>query len=757
MRTNSKKRQFLISLLCLLLVFTMIPTISVPAFAATDTREVDPSTIDGWKQYFGTDVKNTLNAGRIWTDKSVFKDANSLSPVTMDNADEDFLVALSAIASNKEIKGYSYVPTDTMIVLDLSASMKNVYDSDGSLDGTTTDRVDAMVQATNAAITELLELNKYNRVGVVLFSGSTSTGNSKTNTATVILPLDQYTTTETQTVDEKTIGKFLERDGTGNSMEIRINQNNKGYSTVSNDEGTISNNSKEVKGGTYTQNGVFQAWEQFEAVDDVEIEEGFQAGHERMPIMVLMTDGAPTSATTYYTNVETSNVGNGSTNCATDSVGFLNQLTASWVKLKMAEKYSSTPKFYTLGLGLDNVRYGKAVAESVLDPENSTTGINNLWTEFGKGGTIRTTAYNGNNNVNIDISNNALIKDALDKAAASNGTIKSPRYYADEYFPADDSDELIEAFDDIVDQIILQSKYYPTEAGGSSPNLGGYVQFRDDIGEFMEVKDMKGILIGDKLYSGAELASKINVSGSNVTFGDDEADLTDAFKASVKERLNISSNADVNDLILQAVRNGQLSYTDANNYGNYIGWYSDAYGNYVGFYNPKDPAQTVPKAAKYKNISYGYLGAPNDESIKASDMMYMSVRVETEIKTGRQAVLWQIPAALIPTVTYNISLEGSNYENATNITMDIQSANPARLVYEVGLRDDINELTVAELLKNEEHVHRDADGNYEFYTNRWGDGDLDGKIDIDYTHPEVHEVAKVKYVPSEENEKYYFF
>ena len=110
MRTNSKKRQFLISLLCLLLVFTMIPTISVPAFAATDTREVDPSTIDGWKQYFGTDVKNTLNVGRIWTDKSVFKDANSLSPVTMDNADEDFLVALSAIASNKEIKGYSYVP-----------------------------------------------------------------------------------------------------------------------------------------------------------------------------------------------------------------------------------------------------------------------------------------------------------------------------------------------------------------------------------------------------------------------------------------------------------------------------------------------------------------------------------------------------------------------------------------------------------------------------------------------------------------------
>lgn len=45
----------------------MIPTLAIPAFAATptDTRVTDPSTMDGWKQYFGENVDSTLNAGAI--------------------------------------------------------------------------------------------------------------------------------------------------------------------------------------------------------------------------------------------------------------------------------------------------------------------------------------------------------------------------------------------------------------------------------------------------------------------------------------------------------------------------------------------------------------------------------------------------------------------------------------------------------------------------------------------------------------------
>jgi hypothetical protein len=68
--------------------------------------------MDTWKDYFGRN--DTAYAGAVWTDKSVFVDAqdfygvNKLATggagavtVTKDN----FLVALSAIASTSQIKG----------------------------------------------------------------------------------------------------------------------------------------------------------------------------------------------------------------------------------------------------------------------------------------------------------------------------------------------------------------------------------------------------------------------------------------------------------------------------------------------------------------------------------------------------------------------------------------------------------------------------------------------------------------------------
>jgi len=133
-RETSKK--VIAIMLSILLVITMIPTLAIPAFAATptDTRVTDPSTMDGWKQYFGENVDSTLNAGAIWTDKSVFtgkEDSSVIGEFTNHGISIDqttntnFLVALSALASNKEIIGYSNIPTDTILVLDLSNSMSD--------------------------------------------------------------------------------------------------------------------------------------------------------------------------------------------------------------------------------------------------------------------------------------------------------------------------------------------------------------------------------------------------------------------------------------------------------------------------------------------------------------------------------------------------------------------------------------------------------------------------------------------------------
>ena len=319
--------------------------------------------------------------------------------------------------------------------------------------------------------------------------------------------------------------------------------------------------------------------------------------------------------------------------------------------------------------------------------------------------------------------------------------------YVDQYFEASSESQLTQAFEDIVEQIILQSKYYPTEAENDKHNLGGYISFEDDLGHFMEVKDLKGLLLGNTLYDGARMAQVI--IGGELGTAANPTKMGDEFIFSVVERLGLESNAAARELVRQAWLAEQLSYTDKDN-------------KYLGFWSENHTAEDVPANAVYTMKSYGYMGydkITEEESIKDSDLMYMTVRVQTEITTGNQSVHWSIPASLIPTVTYKVEMEGKNYEEAAQldkIEVEIQKANPVRLVYEVGLVDEINELTVADIMAQEEHVHTAPDGSYYFYTNMWGDTDDDGQTNIDYADPYTHVVTTVDYEPSIENERYYY-
>ena len=60
-------------------------------------------------------------------------------------------------------------------------------------------------------------------------------------------------------------------------------------------------------------------------------------------------------------------------------------------------------------------------------------------------------------------------------------------------------DRLIQAFADIVSKINLQSQYKPTLISQSGENHSGFVSFVDKVGEYMQVTDVKGILINDTL------------------------------------------------------------------------------------------------------------------------------------------------------------------------------------------------------------------------------------------------------------------
>ena len=101
---------------------------------------VDPDTTNDWTQYTRPSGQpSTQNVGRIWTDKSVFKEAytftndsgEGLNGESISKGDSDFVVSLSALSSTSNLKSTTTTttPLDIVLVLDLSGSMNDSLSS----------------------------------------------------------------------------------------------------------------------------------------------------------------------------------------------------------------------------------------------------------------------------------------------------------------------------------------------------------------------------------------------------------------------------------------------------------------------------------------------------------------------------------------------------------------------------------------------------------------------------------------------------
>ncbi|MBQ4131937.1 MAG: VWA domain-containing protein [Clostridia bacterium] len=704
-------KQIMSFALCFAVILSCLPMSVFAAEAATNTyynRIVDVNTMDNWTKYFDINNLDTTNAGGVWTDKSVFTDASAFpDSVKMIDDDKNFLTALSALAANKEVVGYSTVPTDTVLVLDLSGSMEK------------SNSEDRLIDAANSAIKRLLDTNNNNRVGVVLYSASDSIGTSEySESVTQILPIDRYTT--------------------GSDGEY-LRLNNQGTVSVDSDVTGTKNFVKKTKsfgGGTYIQAGLWEALKMFEGMDTVISDNNWQSGDNRMPILVLMSDGAPSTGTTNYADVGKSNVGNGNEDYLTAGNAFLTQLTASYVINRIKAHYQGENSdvrglFYTLGFNIGD----NNVAKSVMNPDSSTF-TDALWSSYNNLTTGSLSVRVKNTNWSTGYSDVAITKNSY-------VTNKS---YVDEYFSAS-GDGLTNAFQSIVDEIILQSRYYPTHLEGGSPDFSGYVEFEDKLGEYMEVKNINGILLGDTLYDGHMMASKLaDTSDNGLGTPDNPTELGDEFIRAVKTRLGITSTADAQALVSEAFNAGQLYYKSDTEWSNYIGWYAKADGTYAGFWDENSTAP-APKDAVYKNKSYVFLGKTTG-SIKNSDMMYMSVQIRTNIATGEQTLLWKIPASLVPMVTYLVTLEGTNVDVAKNVNVTVENADkisPIRLIFESGLRSDLNELNITRIT---EQKHIAADGiTRQFWTNYF---------DITASTHDKHITTLSEFTPSKENERFYY-
>ncbi|MBP1551900.1 MAG: hypothetical protein J6C04_06430, partial [Oscillospiraceae bacterium] len=144
------------------------------------------------------------------------------------------------------------------------------------------------------------------------------------------------------------------------------------------------------------------------------------------------------------------------------------------------------------------------------------------------------------------------------------------------------------------------------------------------------------------------------------------------------------------------------------------------------------------------------------------DMMHIVVQVHEEIATGHQCVRWFIPANLVPLVTYEITVDSNSLETAENISLTMETSDPIRLLYEVGVDSEINDINMKDIVGNAHHNHAVVDSSnnvvgYAFYSNRWGEGHtLDGSGNTDKLDPTDHLATVSHFNPSKENERYYY-
>lgn len=467
----------------------------------------DESTAQGYTQTFNTD--STQYSGRIWTDKSVGTSAqygnNSFS--LDENEDEDFLVTFSALSSTTTLRSETASPVDVVFVLDFSASMTWGVNSTTVSDPNGSDsRIKALVDSLNNAIDTLVNANDNNRIGIVTFNRIGQT----------FMDLTSASEIKNRNIQNKQYLELTDFSGTRG-------QDN-GQSTVTNH---INNRTRNTDSKTNIQFGLNQAMQLLNDVRDTTINIDGQTV-QRIPNVVLMSDGAPTtisesaSGTNRWWDVLDNNgnesIGWGDNQQAWSANGILPMMTASYMKEAISNKYFGTDSnqsmnIYTIGFST-NYQTDEMVelANLVLDPvsnfdaagnsnEEEIERIYDEWQHY---------TQNGNAIVHYVTESNRNPHNYTLVHPDTGFDIDTLKYNT-AYYAAEDSDSLNDAFNSITNSMIDQGKA-PTEVTGSVTN-SGYITFVDTLGDYMEVKNVKGLVIGNNVYTGS-----YNKENGTITF-----------------------------------------------------------------------------------------------------------------------------------------------------------------------------------------------------------------------------------------------
>ena len=792
-KMQKKKNNRLIAwALSAVMVLGGIQTVPVRAAASTTgtvSTVADPETLHRPIDIYG---QNTLNAGKITVGKSVSTDGfkeDKLDGVSVGGLKPDtnnFLITLSQSAQVTGLSSKIPVPIDAVFVIDTSGSMASPENDP---------RYENMISAANDAIESLMAANDENRVAVVAFSSEDyGKGSSNGTAANVLSELSHYdgnaASEHLQRVDEEgdvsAEGVYVAGRASATIAVTERQQVQVGIDWFGNPkyewrdvevQKSVNAFRKAQEGGTNIQAGI--ALGASLLMDSTKSTTAVVNGETvtRMPFIIVLSDGSPTfssTATNWYDTdsiAEAGQQGPGSAPYAGN--GFLAAMTAAYYKSAITERYygesaseSNHCTIYTVGVDLESNMSASetALAKITLNPSEEYKSTNSWYNTF------RTYLANYSSGSEFDINVGKYTNDRYSDeefAVTASSIAASKNYvngknsngdsmfsgglgYNDDYFDSDgDAESLNNTFKELVRLIQIKAISLPTDTSVSA-DFGGYVHFYDPIGEYMEVKNVHGIVADGYFFRGASFAQNM------INYGTENADA--AFDAALTEalngRLNLSNSGTLDTAAIKAIvekakaAEGQLYYNSSTDYDNSFCWWGNSYVDehgdaqmqFLGFaesdslesIEAANEAGTIPANADFVCRSYYYYGTAGSAIDPIDDFLLLAVRVQRALTEPYQDTVYvSIPGSLLS--VDRVLITEDKTKSPVTYEAFVQAENPVRIIYEVGLQSGIHAQNVAQILDGTAYAaekvtdkgtntvdnYEALTNTYYFYTNDW--------------------------------------
>jgi len=454
-------------LLCLAMLVSYIPMAMTAAAAPQMRAEItgtvaDPGTAYTWETMMGTDSDGNRYAGRVWVDKSVFKDGDRALLNTKNQAgsyfdvslkeDENFQIIFSALGSTMTSKESTTTtgPMDVVLVLDTSTSM-----DDEDRYGVT--RLQRTIEAANKLIDDLLTIRNV-RIAIVTYNKDSET----------VIPLAAYT----------------------NGIDLVVTDY---YNNGSSDAGVVTayDNDRKVLGkdsgytqGTNLQSGIDRGFNILANATDIQ---------GRVPVAIVLTDGQANRASQegfYELSSHSDKDGTGASN---RNLYLSTLLNAAYTKTKIEAHYGKDATVYTVGVDVTTNK----VARLLMNPADTANGFNasnsdreirEAYKNFQSWANGQNVTYSGwtfNHNYPTQ---SGVITDA--KIAANIN-------YADNYYDVSNA-EIDDTFNQIYEELssgVFNPISSSTVVEGGTGVENTPLIYVDFIGQHMEIKEIQTVTL----------------------------------------------------------------------------------------------------------------------------------------------------------------------------------------------------------------------------------------------------------------------